>query len=139
MQPEKFPCHRDKKQLAEIVIGGYVGLFVCKARHTHFKETVFLDFFRKCRLIRVKRWVDKNKIEAIDSKEMIRIENLGTRLPHGFIYTVYLLKTFSFDQMHSKCICYKVEEILKKICFLKSNKSFPCNISILFFHIKESG
>ena len=27
----------------------------------------------------------------------------------------------------------------KEICFLKSNKSFPCNISILFFHIKESG
>jgi len=33
--------------------------------------------------------VDKNKIEAIDSKEMIRIENLGTRLPHGCIYTLF--------------------------------------------------
>ena len=53
-----FPCHRDKKQLADIVVGGYVGLFVCKACYTHFKETVFLDFFRKCRVVRVKRWVD---------------------------------------------------------------------------------
>ena len=35
--------------------------------------------------------VDKNKIEAIDSKEMIRIENLKTRLPHGRIYILLAL------------------------------------------------
>ena len=53
------------------------------------KENCFLDFFHKYRLIRQTLGSRKTIIEAIDSKEMRRRENLGTRLPLGYINALF--------------------------------------------------
>ena len=48
-----------------------------------------LRFFSEMSVITSNAGVDKNKIEAIDSEEMRRRENLGTGLPRGYIYTLF--------------------------------------------------
>ena len=48
----KYSVVRDiRSNLHTLLESGGVGLFICKAYYTHFKETVFKDFFRRCPLI----------------------------------------------------------------------------------------